>query len=342
MGTKRVLMAMVVVAVALATGCVFEVEDLGGEYSVATDINNHGVLVGFAEPLDDEPGVQTLHAFKRLPDGTVVDLGSEFSTASDINDSGFVVGTSLGERGTEAVRWDPSGAMTDVGVPGADSRAYAINEAGVIVGDAYIAGRQTAYVFDPAVGHGVPLPLPPGLSDYSAALRISEAGKAVGRVGETAVMWDLETGTVTDLMGWTGLHRVQDITDSGALLGTDATGLVLVQPGSGDRIRVLDGEDGLPLQLGFASMNEDLTVVGWISSPPERTRAFRWSPESGLAWISTTDPWIEAYAVNDHDQIVGGSGLAVGEFNAAFLFPDQQPSVVSRPTVSAVVKDATR
>lgn len=302
-----------------ATACTLETEDLGGEFSRAKAINNNGVLIGDAEPFDGVPGVRSQHGYKRFPDGTVVDLGSwpgsETSWAEDINDAGFVVGftTGVGTEPGRAVRWDPSGQITDVGLPGVASRAYGINEAGVIVGDARVGGQNVAIVFDPAVGHAVQLPSAPGLSGYTGAHRINDLGQVLGSIGQTSVLWDLTTGTVTDLEQLTGLQDVRDITNSGALLGGDATGIAIVPPGTNSPVHIFDGS-------GAIDMNEDLTVVGRVFDVGT-VRAFRWSPESGFGWINSPAPWTEATAVNDHDQIVGEAGPNTWETHTVFLFP---------------------
>lgn len=102
--------------------------------SSATDVNNRGQVVGYAE---DPLAGPTYRAFlwKR---GTMTDLG--FSFAAAINNQGVVAGWDEGPSGKpQAVIWR-NGVVTPIVVDGAtESSATAINERGQVLVEAFTA-----------------------------------------------------------------------------------------------------------------------------------------------------------------------------------------------------------
>ena len=88
---------------------VTDIGNLGGDYSIATGINDTGQVVGWS----DTAGGATVHAFITGPDGMGMrdlgTLGGIYSAAQDINDTGQVIGVS--EVGTILDRF-PSGFIT--------------------------------------------------------------------------------------------------------------------------------------------------------------------------------------------------------------------------------------
>ena len=135
-----------------------DLSTLGGNSSEATGINNRGVVVGFSKTAT---GGET-HAFL-WQHGTLTDLGTlggDTSQARGINELGQVVGESTvisrnpSERG---FLWQ-NGAMIDLNTlidplipPNTGwvlARAYALNNAGQIVGDGGHNGRGRAFLLD--------------------------------------------------------------------------------------------------------------------------------------------------------------------------------------------------
>jgi len=113
---------------------------LGGEESLANDINQLGQVVGGVQTAEGES-----HAALWSPNGTITDLGTlggEISVAQGINDAGQIVGLSLTETGAiHAFLWTPhqiggtEGSMVDLGsLGGLDSYGFGINLAGQVVG----------------------------------------------------------------------------------------------------------------------------------------------------------------------------------------------------------------
>jgi probable HAF family extracellular repeat protein len=126
---------------------------LGGQKSTAYAITEDGRIVGQANTV----GVPLVtHAFY-YENGIMNDLGTlpggNFSSAQGINSAGVIVGFAApsGNTPQHAFRY-VGGQMQDLGtLGGADSKAYAINEKGHIVGSSQLANGErhaTLYIRD--------------------------------------------------------------------------------------------------------------------------------------------------------------------------------------------------
>ena len=114
---------------------------LGGTYSQAAAVDDHGQAVGYSTTAG---GVT--HAFWWTARGGMVDLGTlggDYSNAVAINDDGQVVGysTTAGSHSdtagneTHAFSWTKKGGMVDLGTLGGNSSsAAAVNNRGQVVG----------------------------------------------------------------------------------------------------------------------------------------------------------------------------------------------------------------
>ncbi len=134
------------------SGVITDLGTLGGIFSIAKGINDHGIIVGSASLVGGEE-----HAFL-FRDGTMTDLGTlggTYSLANQINNHGQAVGLSRIAGGElHAFLWE-DGVMTDLNnlIP-ADSgwilvEATAINKAGQIAGVGTINGRTHAFLLTP-------------------------------------------------------------------------------------------------------------------------------------------------------------------------------------------------
>lgn len=108
-------------------------------YGIAhgADVNQSGDFVGFAITIDSAATAYLLHHADglRLLDG--LPPGAQFQDVWASNDSNQVVGTFRQGNAIHAFRWDAINGVVDLGdLPGGEDRseAYAINNAGVIVG----------------------------------------------------------------------------------------------------------------------------------------------------------------------------------------------------------------
>lgn len=220
-----------------ASGAASELGNLGTDsgghtVSEAHAINAAGIAVGWADKYVAGSNKGT-RAVRWDTSGMAMELetlgtdssGFGISSAHAINSTGTAAGVAWkhaagNDLGFRAVRWDASGAATELKNLGTDSDghtanyAIAINDAGTVVGSAvkYVAGSfkgERAVRWDAsdtatelgslgADGSGV-------ASSYATA--INSAGTAVGRAdkyvlgaskGSRAVRWDL-SGTATEL-----------------------------------------------------------------------------------------------------------------------------------------------
>jgi uncharacterized membrane protein len=119
-------------------GQIHEIGGLGGDLSLATGVNGHGVVAGYANA-----GVQeAVRAYRWTEGGGFEVLGSFIDNmptlANDINDHGIVVGhAALSPWANTAVYWDADGQVHELGGvdPGAsDMTVRAVNNAGIMVG----------------------------------------------------------------------------------------------------------------------------------------------------------------------------------------------------------------
>jgi probable HAF family extracellular repeat protein len=125
----------------------------GHSWSIAYDINNSGVIVGWSWAYD------ALRRAVAWVDGEIIDLGDEIQgRAYAINDEGTIAGcTRVGEEGYHAVIGDVTGWKLDIGAnwPGLSSSARGINEEGIVVGTVNIGpgndgfcGATDAFMWD--------------------------------------------------------------------------------------------------------------------------------------------------------------------------------------------------
>lgn len=171
-------------------GVVDEIGTFGGDFSPLTAINNHGAATGYAA-YPGPAGGEYFHAYL-YQDGTLQDLGTlgavdSDSWGTDINDLGQVVGFS----GSRPFLYS-GGSMIDLGtLGGPGGYAYALNDAGVIVGSSYASltpgALQHAFVYDDGVMADLNL-LVDGLGGWE--LTIGEDINAAGQILGTACQND--------------------------------------------------------------------------------------------------------------------------------------------------------
>lgn len=282
---------------------------LGGNRSIAEDINAHGQVAGSSHNADGE-----YRAF-RYENGVMTNLGTlggQSSFGEGINDSGVVVGSSQTATGApfaRAARF-AGGTVSDIGLVESSSAA-AINNAGTIVGldftpnEGFIHSNGTT-IYSGRLG-----------GRQSSLSAINNSGQAVGYAAfpigtNKTIAFRYQSGTVTDLGTLGGTHAAaHSINDLGQIVGssTDATGTdmgFLYEGGTMTEI---------PLRIAF-DINNNGEVVGFLQEGPGIFRAAYYDSRNGtLIRLDDILPdgsgWVlnAANAINDSGWIVGQGKL---------------------------------
>jgi probable HAF family extracellular repeat protein len=230
-------------------GQMIKMPTLGGDNSFATEVNNRGLVVGWAEtavhdPTCNTPQVLQFRAAVWDPAGNRIHQlhplpGDSASAATAINDQDQVVGISgkcdiaVGRfSARRAVMWD-HGHVIDIGGLGgvAWNTAMALDNAGVVVGFADTTGDQSgvpnfrAFIWTKEEGIKDLGTLPGDI--LSEALDINDRGQVVGiSIGASATrafIW--QNGKMTNLQtlmppGYANLlESAQAINDQGQITG---------------------------------------------------------------------------------------------------------------------------
>ena len=245
--------------------------DLGvlaeGLGSIARGINDRGAVVGQSTlPYPATARNPETHAFLWTPAGGMQDLGAlggelTSSVAYDINNAGQVVGRSYSadriippdpgsdaEYFSRAFLWAPGQGMKDLGALASGyAVAYAINDAGLIVGKSWVStvlSEEYGYSGRPVLWEpGQAIRDLGGLRDgahNSAAYGINEAGLVVGssdlgRIPDgapvQAFLWSAADG-MESLFPTTGLTTAQDINNHQQVVGDTRIATLHVVPGN--------------------------------------------------------------------------------------------------------------
>jgi probable HAF family extracellular repeat protein len=176
---------------------------LGGQLSAASGVNDSGAVVGLSYT-----GADTQHAFFWTPDGGMQDLTPELTsiggaTAVAVNSSNEVVGYSFpnGSKLPVGFNWTEASGLQNFGAPG--TLAMAVNDAGVIAGQAPNAkGFKHAVTWTPS---GAMTDLGTLGGSSSTALGINNNGWVVGTSLTTS-----ENGLLHAFL-WTPSLGMQDL-----------------------------------------------------------------------------------------------------------------------------------
>jgi probable HAF family extracellular repeat protein len=280
---------------------------LGGGYSHAADINDHGEIVGVGTTTADET-----HAFLWTPATGMRDLGTlggSFSAATAINDYGVVVGYSTvvpGDDAYHAFMWTADQGMVDLG-PG---QAMAVNDRGqAIGGDAHgavmwIGGSQTIRLVSAS---GAPTTVG-AVNDFSTVIGSVVNDGFVGTVSGGSI---IVGSTIRDV-------DPRDLNNLGVVTGAIRS--------SGPRAfawTATAGTVALAQLAGFHSsgraVNDLGHIAGWSDGSQPGVRAALWrgsdaidlGPLGGLEWNQGM-----AESVNNRGAVVGGSNTESGGWHA--------------------------
>lgn len=172
-------------------GSIADIGTLGGEFTLATDINEVGQTVGVSQtgatPIQINNGASVEEAFIYYNDNMrgLGTLGGLSSYAAAINDFGQVAGESSTTQGySHAFLYSSQLGMQDIGTPNFASYALDLNNSSWVVGvelDGF--GKMQAFVFDESRGMRRLIDLiSPGTewSELSQATSINNLGQIVG------------------------------------------------------------------------------------------------------------------------------------------------------------------
>ena len=303
---------------------IIDLGTLGGNDSIAYGINNSGQVVGFSQNAPTESPDSQAFLWKEGTMNALPYFGghNSNSNALDINNFGQVVGYS----NEEAVLWQ-NGEIIALGTTGIDnSPAYAINDAGHIVGFQHTSSIDSSSPYHAWLWDSVN-----GLQDIdttgcSFAYDINDAGIIVGRAGSpvyTACIW--QDG---EMMPVQAFRQFEAINNFGQIVGVTEVGnqlhAALWDDGEITVLGVLDGTT----DSSARDINNFGQVVG-NSGAGYNERAFLW--ENGtmidLNDLVDADPGFilaTAYGINDLGQIVG-YGEIDGYRHAFLLTPIPKP-----------------
>jgi probable HAF family extracellular repeat protein len=315
---------------ATAVYTMIDLGTLGGQVSLATDINGAGEVVGWSWVT---PGSVIFSSAFLWRDGVMTDLGTlggSFSSAEAINSSGVVVGQSQTASGAaHAVRWQ-NGIQEDLGTLGGDTESQAtdINNSGVIVGWSRTTEPTPVHAF--LWKNGVMTAIGTLGGPSSVASAISQSGVVVGwsqtAAGENhAFHW--KNGVMTDLGNMGGIYSLANgVNDRGQIVGQ-------IGPGPGAVGGELESSFGFlwykdvatPISNGsngHTSLATDINDHGIVVGRDEDLRdspvSDPWVWEEGVQSFlpESFDGQAGANAINRTGDAVGFSETANGETHA--------------------------
>lgn len=173
-----------------------DIGTLGGDYTRATALNSHGQVIGISEI-----GPERIRVFYWSRETGIVNVGGQEAIA--LNEEGQV----LGHSGSFSFLWSLEEGSVRIGEPGVPSRAYALNQAGQVVGQVSAAGGNGTRAFVWTLEGGMVDPWP-SREDFAfhVAFEINDAGQALGIASHSSpsegglphdsigFVWSRETG----------------------------------------------------------------------------------------------------------------------------------------------------
>lgn len=297
---------------------VVDLGTLGGSYSYAYYINEHGQVIGVSET-----GTGEYRVFfwdnRVLTD--VGSLGNGYSDPYGINDRGQVFGSSGTISGEARTFFWEKGVLIDVGALGGSyTYPQAMSESGQIIGISEVpSAGPHAFLWENGVINdlgtlGGSISYPGAINESSQIVGYSHTVSGEDR----AFLW--QDGNMVDLGTLGGSYSyAQDINLSGQILGFSETASgeghpFLWENGIMQDLGTLGGYVTYPL-----AFNENGQVIGYGPTGTGDWHAFLWENDVMRDLGTLGGSYSITHSMNESGQIIGNSQTASGE-DHAFLW----------------------
>ncbi len=304
---------------------------LGGDQSLASDINDAGWVVG-----QSKSGSGLSRPFLWSTSMGMIDLGQDLqvhSRALQINESGRVLCETFNSRFYRSFLWAADLGLQDVGAL-YPKRPFTVasdisEKSHVVGGSRDDTGVLRAFLWTPEEGM-----IDLGTPEWSEALAVNGRDQVVGYTGAQAFLWDREQGLSLIGPPNSGLSIATDINELGQVVGYADFGGVYPQAflWTQEKGIVPLGTVSPHYPISFAlSISDQGQVVGRsVTAPregfPDQVRIFRWTPEKGMQDLGPIADRNQL-AINALGQIVAAysDGSEETEKSLAVVWTEQGP-----------------
>lgn len=307
-GTRSVVSARQADVPMAAVDTVFEIGGLGGDFAMATDVNDAGVAVGWGETATRE---DRAFVWSEDEDLAVLTPSAVEARAGAINDAGQVAGWREPPQGlTEAYRWSRATGIQPLANPDSRTGAQArgIGPDGTVVGNVHFESTQAAVWRTP--GSVEPVPTPP--ASFSSAEDVNGGGTVVGSIldGGFGAFLTPDGGDPVALPGLGGGFSIAEAVDeNGIAVGVSMDASFAFRPVFWDESRDVHA---LPLPEGATEGEaHGINGDGWIVGFSDR-RPLLWKPSGDGYRAFALDDEGFATGISDEGHVSGSrNGQAV-------------------------------
>jgi probable HAF family extracellular repeat protein len=302
-------------AVLWRNGKITNLGTLGGNESLAYDINNRGQVVGLAANAVPDPASLWGFATQTRPflweNGVMHDLGTPGGTdgaAYQMNDHGQIMGQFYANSGAAVnpILWQADGTAVDLGTLGGTyGNPWGMNNRGQVVGNSNLAGDAAHHGF--LWDRGTLTDLGTLGGNQSEAYWISDSGVITGR-------GDVPGSQTHHGARWAWKHGVMTVTDLGVI-------------------------NNDPCSTGYA-VNSSGQIVGDAGACGIGGDAWLWENGGPMVDLNTLAlpgsglHLADARLINDRGEIVCTGVLANGDLHAVLLIPVDDDGKANRGAVA--------